>query len=139
MRIIAVCGIWPGILLLLAPLAHAAEVEKGYHIEPPVLPAESADKFLGKVRPYGNGKPSPVMIKPTDQVGAAANSPGRTITEGPSVTSTGKPAAQSKIGGSSLVRGGSLDKRPVAPNAINSAPLEKRSVTPTPVAPTWQP
>jgi hypothetical protein len=138
MRAFAVRSIWPGILLLLASAAQAETVEKGYHIEPQVLPQESTDKFLGNVRPYGNGQPSPVIIKPTDQVGAAANSPGRTITEGPSVTSTGKPAAHPRLGGSSIAKG-SPDKRPVSAERVSGAKLEKRSITPAPVAPTWQP
>lgn len=139
MRIFSVRSVWPGILLLLASAAQGASVEKGYHIEPQVLPQESTDKFLGKVRPYGNGKPSPVITKPTDQVGAAANSPGRTITEGPSVTSTGKPAAHSRLGGSAVAKTGSLEKRPVSPERITGTTLEKRPIAPAHVAPTWQP
>ena len=112
MRIFAVRSIWPGILLLLASAAQAASIEKGYHIEPQVLPQESTDKFLGKVRPSNNSRPASNTIKPADQP---------------------------KSGGSSVAKSGSQNKKPIAADRITSTSLEKRPVAPAPVAPTLPP
>ena len=84
-------SIWPGILLLLASAAHAETVEKGYYIAPPVLPPESADRFLGKVRPSNNSRPAPNTIK---------------------------PAEQPKSGESSVAKSGSQHKKRVAPPPV---------------------
>ncbi len=67
MRTFAFRSIWSGILLLLASAAHAETVEKGYYIAPPVLPSESADRFLGKVRPSNTSRPASNTIKAADQ------------------------------------------------------------------------
>ena len=84
-------SIWPGILLLLASAAHAATLEKGYYIAPPVLPAESADKVLGKVRPSNTSRP---------------------------VSNTIKPVEQLKSGESSVAKSGSQHKKRVAPPPV---------------------
>ena len=110
MRILIVRVLCPAILLLLASAAPAETVEKGYHIEPPVLSPQSTDKFLGNVRNYGDGRPSPNVVRPTEQAG------GRKITDAPSTTPTGKPTAQPRTDSKPLAGSESTDKRPPGPN-----------------------
>jgi hypothetical protein len=56
--------------------------------------------------------------------------------KGPSITSTGTPAAHTPIGSSNL-RGGTIERRTNTPYQITPNQLERRTNTPYPITSPW--
>jgi len=124
------------IMLLVAASVEAASREEGMPtVNPPAISNESKDRFLGNVRDYGNGQPSPNIIYSTGGIADATNSP--EALKGPSVTSTGTPPDKAPLSGG-LLTGQSLERRTNTPYQVPPGTLERRVVTPTPVQSTWR-
>jgi hypothetical protein len=121
-------------LLAAAATAQAASVE-GMPGSPPVIPRESTERFLGGVRDYGDGRPSPNIIYSTGGLGEAVNSP--EAQKGPSVLSTGTPPPHTSLTGSALP-GGTLERRTNQPYSITPGVIEKRTNTPYPINSPWR-
>jgi hypothetical protein len=123
-----------GIVLMAITAVEAATIE-GMPGSPPVIPQESRDRFLGGVRPYGDGRPSPNILYSTGGIAEATNSP--EAASGPSVTSTGTPPEHPALSGGAL-RGGTLERRTNTPYVVQPGTLERRTVTPVPVQSPWR-
>ena len=124
-----------GIALISAACAHAAALPEGMPGSPPVLSNAATERFLGGVRDFGTGQPSPSIIYSTGGLAQATNSP--EALKGPSVTTMSAPAAHTPIGGSNL-RGGTIERRTNTPYQIAPNQLERRTVTPYPMTSPWQ-
>jgi hypothetical protein len=122
-------------VLISAVAAHAAGLPESMPESPPVLPNASADRFLGGVRDFGTGQPSPSIIYSTGGLAQATNSP--EALKGPSVTSMGTPAPNVPIAGSQL-QGGTLERRTNTPYSITPNQLERRTNSPYPLQSTWR-
>ena len=122
-----------GIALISAAVAHAAALPEGMPGSPPVLSNAATERFLGGVRDFGTGQPSPSIIYSNAGLAQATNSP--EALKGPSITSTGTPAANTPIGNSNL-RGGTIERRT---NTLPNYPdqLERRTNTPYPITSPW--
>jgi hypothetical protein len=101
---------------------------------PPVLSNAASERFLGGVRDFGTGQPSPSIIYSNSGLAQATNSP--EALRGPSITSTGTPAAHTPIGNSNL-RGGTIERRTNTPYQIPPNQLERRTNTPYPITSPW--
>jgi hypothetical protein len=101
-----------------------------------VISQESRDRFLGGVRPYGDGQPSPNIIYSTGGIAEATNSPD--ALRGPSVTSTGAPPEHSSSSSSTLQGGGTIERRTNTPYVVTPTPLERRTITPPPMQSPWR-
>lgn len=123
-----------GLAMLAMTAAQAAPVE-GMPGSPPVIPQDSRDRFLGGVRDYGDGRPSPNIIYSTGGIGEALNSP--EAVKGPSVLSTGTPPEHSSLGGNTL-QGGTLERRSNTPYVVAPGTLERRTNTPVPIQSPWR-
>ena len=124
-----------GIALISAACAHAAALPEGMPGSPPVLSNAATERFLGGVRDFGTGQPSPSIIYSNSGLAQATNSP--EALKGPSVTTMSAPAAHTPIGGSNL-RGGTIERRANTPYQIAPNQLERRTVTPYPMTSPWQ-
>ena len=124
-----------GIALISAACAHAAALPEGMPGSPPVLSNAATERFLGGVRDFGTGQPSPSIIYSNSGLAQATNSP--EALKGPSVTTMSAPAAHTPIGGSNL-RGGTIERRTNTPYQIAPNQLERRTVTPYPMTSPWQ-
>ena len=124
-----------GIALISAVAAHAAALPESMPGSPPVLSNAAAERFLGGVRDFGTGQPSPSIIYSTGGLAQATNSP--EALKGPSITSTGTPAAHVPIGGSTLSGGGTLERRTNTPYPITPNQIERRTNTPYPITSPW--
>ena len=123
------------IVLMWAAAAQAAAVYEGMPtVNPPAISNESTNRFLGGVRDFGDGRPSPNILYSTSEIGQATNSP--EALKGPSVTSTGTPAAHRSLGGSTLP-GGTIDRRTNLPYPTQPGQLERRINTPYPIQSPW--
>src|SRR3954468_9422680 len=122
------------IILLSAAAAQAATIDEGLPVNPPAIPQDSTNRFLGGVRDFGTGQPSSNIIYSTGGIAQATNSP--EALKGPSVTSTGTPAAHTPLGGSAL-QGGTIERRTNAPNPITPGQLERRTNTPYQITSPW--
>lgn len=120
----------PFIFVMAAPVSAA-------DFEPSVIPKESTDRFLGGVRDFGDGRPSPNILYSTRGLGEAANSPGRAASQGPSVLSFGTSPASRPLGGSKL-QGGTLERRTNSPYVIQGGTIEYHPITPYPLNSPWQ-
>ena len=123
-----------GIALISAAVAHAAAIPEGMPGSPPVLSNAASERFLGGVRDFGTGQPSPSIIYSNSGLAQATNSP--EALRGPSITSTGTPAAHTPIGNSNL-RGGTIERRTNTPYQITPNQLERRTNTPYPITSPW--
>ena len=123
-----------GIALISAAVAHAAALPEGMPSSPPVLSNAATERFLGGVRDFGTGQPSPSIIYSNAGLAQATNSP--EALKGPSITSTGTPAAHTPIGNSNL-RGGTIERRTNTPYQITPNQLERRTNTPYPITSPW--
>jgi hypothetical protein len=123
-----------GIALISAAVAHAAAIPEGMPGSPPVLSNAATERFLGGVRDFGTGQPSPSIIYSNAGLAQATNSP--EALKGPSITSTGTPAANTPIGSSNL-RGGTIERRTNTPYQIPPNQLERRTNTPYPITSPW--
>jgi hypothetical protein len=123
-----------GIALISAAVAHAAAITEGMPGSPPVLSNAASERFLGGVRDFGTGQPSPSIIYSNGGLAQATNSP--EALRGPSITSTGTPAAHTPIGNSNL-RGGTIERRTNTPYQIPPNQLERRTNTPYPITSPW--
>jgi hypothetical protein len=124
-----------GIALISAAAAvQAASIEEGMPMNPPAISNESTNRFLGGVRDFGNGQPSPNIIYSTGGIAEATNSP--EALRGPSVLSTGTPPAHQSLGGGRL-QGGQLERRTNTPYQVQPGQLERRTNTPYPVTSPW--
>src|SRR4051812_19742153 len=94
------------IVLLSAGVSQAAAIDEGLPINPPAISQDSTNRFLGGVRDFGTGQPSSNIIYSTGGIAQATNSP--EALKGPSVTSTGTPAANTPLSGSTL-QGGTIE------------------------------
>jgi hypothetical protein len=122
------------VVLLSAGVAQAAAIDEGFPVNPPAIPQDSTNRFLGGVRDFGTGQPSPNIIYSTDGIAQATNSP--EALKGPSVTSTGTPAAHTSLGGGTL-QGGTIERRTNAPNPITPGQFERRTNTPYQITSPW--
>lgn len=122
------------VLLLAGGTAQSAAIDEGAPINPPVIPQESTKRFLGGVPDYGTGQPSPNIIYSTGGIAEATNSP--EALKGPSVLSTGTPAAPTSLGGGKL-QGGTIERRTVTPTPMTPGQLERRTNTPYPISSPW--
>ena len=122
------------VLLLAGGVAQAAAIDEGAPINAPAISQESTKRFLGGVRDFGTGQPSSNIIYSTGGIAQATNSP--EALKGPSVLSTGTPAAHTPLGGSAL-QGGTLERRTNTPNTITPGQLERRSNTPYQITSPW--
>ena len=123
-----------GIALISAACAHAAALPEGMPGSPPVLSNAATERFLGGVRDFGTGQPSPSIIYSNSGLAQATNSP--EALKGPSVTTMSAPAAHTPIGGSNL-RGGTIERRTNTPYQIPPNQLERRTNTPYPITSPW--
>jgi len=123
-----------GIALISAAIAHAAALPEGMPGSPPVLSNAATERFLGGVRDFGTGQPSPSIIYSNSGLAQATNSP--EALKGPSVTTMSAPAAHTPIGGSNL-RGGTIERRTNTPYQITPNQLERRTNTPYPITSPW--
>ena len=123
-----------GLALISAAVAHAAAIPEGMPGSPPVLSNAASERFLGGVRDFGTGQPSPSIIYSNGGLAQATNSP--EALRGPSITSTGTPAAHTPIGNSNL-RGGTIERRTNTPYQITPNQLERRTNTPYPITSPW--
>jgi len=123
------------IMLLAAASVEAASREEGMPtVNPPAISTESKDRFLGNVRDYGTGQPSPNILYSTGGIADATNSP--EALKGPSITSTGTPPEKTPLSGG-LLHGQTLERRTNQPYQVQPGTLERRTVTPTPIQSTW--
>lgn len=120
--------------LAAAAGVQAASVPEGMPSSPPVIPNASTDRFLGGVRDFGTGQPSPSIIYSTGDLAQATNSP--EALKGPSVLSTGTPPARGPLNASTL-QGGTLERRTNQPYSIPPNTLERRTNPPYTVQSPW--
>ena len=123
-----------GIALMSAAAAQAAAIDEGSPINPPAISNESTNRFLGGVRDFGTGQPSPNIIYSTGGIAQATNSP--EALRGPSVLSMPAPPPHASLGGGRL-QGGTIERRTNQPYPITPNTLERRTNTPTPVQSPW--
>ena len=121
--------------LMSVAAAQAAPIDEGTPINPPAISNESTNRFLGGVRDFGNGQPSPSIVYSTSGIAQATNSPD--ALRGASVTSTGTPSEHTSLGGSTL-HGGTLERRTNQPYVIQPNTLERRTNTPYPIQSPWK-
>ncbi len=124
-------------ILLGIPLLFVTAAQVSAADDISVLPRESTERFLGQVRDFGDGRPSPNILYSTRGIGEAANSPGRATPQGSSVLSIGAPPANTRLRGSTLT-GGTIERRPIAPYAIPGGTIEQNPVTPYTVNSPWR-
>jgi hypothetical protein len=126
-----------GIVMMSAAAVQAATVDEGMPtVNPPAISNASTARFLGGVRDFGDGRPSPNILYSTSGIAQATNSP--EALRGPSVLSTGTPPPHASLGGGQLgLQGGSLERRTNVPTPIQPAQLERRVNTPYPVQSPW--
>jgi len=123
-----------GIALLSASAVHAATIDESMPMNTPVIPNASTDRFLGGVRDFGNGQPSPNIIYSTGGISQATNSP--EALRGPSVLSMPAPPPHASLVGGKL-QGGTLERRTNPPYQIQPNTLERRTNTPYPLTSPW--
>jgi len=121
--------------LVSAAAVQAAVIDEGAPVNPPAISNASTNRFLGGVRDFGTGQPSPSIVYSTGGIAQATNSPD--ALRGPSVTSTGTPAPHTSLGGGAL-HGGTLERRTNTPYVIQPNTLERRTNTPYPIQSPWQ-
>ncbi|MEO8441630.1 MAG: hypothetical protein ABI547_04035 [Betaproteobacteria bacterium] len=122
------------IVTMSAALAQAAAIDEGLPINPPAVSNASTERFLGGVRDFGDGRPSPNIIYSTSGIAQATNSP--EALQGPSVLSIPAPPPHATLGGSTL-SGGTLERRTNAPYPTQPGQLERRSNTPYSIRSPW--
>ena len=123
-----------GVALISAAVAHAAALPENMPGSPPVLSNAAAERFLGGVRNFGTGQPSPSIIYSNGGLAQATNSP--EALRGPSVMTMSTPAGHAPIGSSKL-SGGTLERRSNTPYQITPNQLERRTNTPYPITSPW--
>jgi hypothetical protein len=123
-----------GIALTSAAAVQAAPIDEGSPINPPAISNESTNRFLGGVRDFGTGQPSPNIIYSTGGLAEATNSP--EALRGPSVLSMPAPPPHTSLGGGKL-QGGTIERRTNTPYQVPPNTLERRINTPYPVTSPW--
>ena len=122
------------VMMMAVAVAQAAALDEGMPINPPAVSNASTERFLGGVRDFGDGRPSPNILYSTGGIAQATNSP--EALKGPSVLSTGTPAPHQSLGGGKL-QGGQLERRTNTPYPVQPGQLERRTNTPYPVTSPW--
>lgn len=122
------------IVMISAAAAQAAAIDEGLPINPPAISNASTERFLGGVRDFGDGRPSPNIIYSTGGIADATNSP--EALKGPSVLSIGAPPPHGTLGGSSL-QGGTLERRTNTPYTNQPGTIERRTNTPYQIQSPW--
>jgi hypothetical protein len=122
------------IVMMSAAAAQAAAIDEGLPINPPAVSNASTERFLGGVRDFGDGRPSPNILYSTGGIAQANNSP--EALKGPSVLSIGAPPPHATLGGSRL-QGGTLERRTNTPYTNQPGTLERRTNTPYQIQSPW--
>ena len=122
------------IMMMSTAVAQAAALDEGMPINPPAISNASTDRFLGGVRDFGDGRPSPNIIYSTGGIAEATNSP--EALRGPSVLSIGAPPPHATLGGNRL-QGGTLERRTNTPYTNQPGTLERRTNTPYQIQSPW--
>ncbi len=122
------------VMMMAAAVAQAAALDEGTPINPPAVSNASTERFLGGVRDFGDGRPSPNIIYSTGGIAQATNSP--EALKGPSVLSIGAPPPHAALGGGRL-QGGTLERRTNTPYTNQPGQLERRTNTPYQIQSPW--
>ena len=127
-----ICG-----LLTVIPLALATGMQASAADEPRPVPQSSTDRFLGGVRDFAGGKPSPNILYSTREVGEAAHRAGAASSKGaPSVVLIDSKRSSAPLASSKL-NGGTLDRRQITPTPITPTPITPQQIQPYSVTSPW--